>query len=194
MTGGEPVVRPDFFEISSTPGTWDSPSGSTRTAIWWTARRARKLKEIHTFEVEISIHGAKAETHDRLTGIRGSFDRVISALENLQKYRIKTNLKCPITHLNQDELWGIWDIATRFGTSISFDPVITPRDDGDKSPLGMAATKDFLVKFFSDEYKGYGTGDVTKRDDTVVGPIAAPGAPPSRSIPTGALPLRSVAA
>jgi hypothetical protein len=66
-------------------------------------------------------------------------------------------------------LWGIWDIATKYGASISFDPVITPRDDGDKSPLEMAATKDFLVRFFSDEYKELRYGrDVTKRDDSVV--------------------------
>jgi len=169
MTGGEPMVRPDFWEICKYARHLGFALRLYTNGYLVDEERARKLKEIHTFEVEISIHGARPESHDKLTGIRGSFDRVISALENLQKYRIKTNLKCPITHLNQGELWGIWDIATKYGASISFDPVITPRDDGDKSPLEMAATKDFLVRFFSDEFKELRYGrDVTKRDDSVV--------------------------
>jgi MoaA/NifB/PqqE/SkfB family radical SAM enzyme len=147
------MVRPDFFEICQYARHLGFAIRIYSNGYLIDEERARKLKEIHTFEVEISIHGARPETHDRLTGIRGSFDRVISALENLQKYRIKTNLKCPITHLNQGELWGIWEIAGKYGTSIAFDPVITPRDDGDKSPLAMAATKEFLARFFSDEYK-----------------------------------------
>ena len=169
MTGGEPMVRPDFFEIARSARELGFAIRIYSNGYLIDAERAKKLKELHTFEVEISIHGARAETHDTLTGIRGSFDKVISALDNLQKNRIKTNLKCPVTHLNQNELWEIWEIGKRFGSSIAFDPVITPRDDGDKSPLAMAATKEFLVRFFSEEFKELRYGrDVSKRDDTTI--------------------------
>lgn len=169
LTGGEPMVRPDFFDICRYARHLGFALRIYSNGYLIDDERARKLKEVHAFEVEISIHGAKAETHDRLTGIRGSFDKVIAAIANLQKHKIKTNLKCPVTHLNQDELWDIWGIAGKYGTSIAFDPVITPRDDGDKGPLAMSATKNFLTRFFSDEFKELRYGrDVSKRDDTVI--------------------------
>ena len=167
LTGGEPMVRPDFFEICEYARQLGFALRVYSNGYLIDEARAKRLKDVQTFEVEISIHGARPETHDRLTGIRGSFEKVLAALENLRTHKIKTNLKCPITHLNQEELWDIWEIANRFGTSIAFDPVITPRDDGDKGPLAMSSTKEFLARFFSDEYKPLRYGrEVTKRDDT----------------------------
>jgi radical SAM protein with 4Fe4S-binding SPASM domain len=169
LTGGEPMVRPDFFEICEYARHLGFALRVYSNGYLMDEERTRRLKEVHTFEVEISLHGARPETHDRLTGIRGSFEKTLAGLANLQKQKIKTNLKCPITHLNQDELWDVWAIANSYGCSITFDPVITPRDDGDKGPLAMAATKDFLVRFFSDEFKELRYGrDVTKRDNTVI--------------------------
>ena len=169
LTGGEPMVRPDFFDIATYARELGFAIRIYSNGYLIDEARARRLKEIHTFEIEISIHGARPETHDALTGIRGSFAKVISALENLQKYRIKTNLKCPITHLNQSELWEIHEIGKRYGSAVAFDPVITPRDDGDKSPLALSGTKEFLVRFFSDEFKELRYGrDVSKRDDTTI--------------------------
>ena len=41
-------------------------------------------------------------------------------------------------------------LAKVLGVMIVFDPVITPRDDGDKDPLGLMATDDFLKRYWSD--------------------------------------------
>jgi radical SAM protein with 4Fe4S-binding SPASM domain len=169
LTGGEPMVRSDFFEICDHARHLGFALRVYTNGYLVDEARARRLKQANIFEMEISIHGARPESHDTLTGIRGSFDRVIAALGHLQAQRIKTNLKCPITRLNQDELRDVWAIGERFGASVTFDPVITPRDDGDKSPLAMGATREFLVRFFSDEFKDLRYGrDVARRDDTVV--------------------------
>ena len=37
------------------------------------------------------------------------------------------------------------------GAFIIFDPVITPRDDGDKDPLRLMATDEFLTRYWSDD-------------------------------------------
>src|SRR5215510_3358143 len=114
LTGGEPMVRPDFFEIAAYARELGFALRVYSNGYLIDEARAKRLREVHPFEIEISIHGGKPETHDKLTGIRGSFVKVMQALENLQRERIRVNLKCPITHLNQDELWEIWDIGKRF--------------------------------------------------------------------------------
>ena len=166
LTGGEPMVRSDFWTICKKAREREFAIRIYTNGFLIDEQRAAKLKEFDPFEIEISIHGARPETHDKLTGIPGSLNRVVAALENLHKQGIKTNLKCPITQWNQDELWDIRAIGDRFDMAVIFDPVITPRDDGDRSPLHLQASRQFLIRYFSDEYRKLRYGKpVQKRDD-----------------------------
>jgi radical SAM protein with 4Fe4S-binding SPASM domain len=166
LTGGEPMVRPDFWKICRRTRELGFAIRLYTNGFLIDEKRASMLKEVNPFEIEISIHGAKPETHDKQTGIPGSLDRVIAALGHLHKVGLKTNLKCPITRWNQDELWDVRAIGDRYDMAVVFDPVITPRDDGDDSPLHLQATREFLVRYFSDEYRELRYGhEIQKRDD-----------------------------
>ena len=170
LTGGEPMVRPDFWKICEKAKTREFALRIYTNGFLIDAERARRLKEINPFEVEISIHGARPETHDKLTGIPGSLNKILSALEHLGREKIKTNLKCPITRWNQDELRDVRAIGDRYDMAVVFDPVITPRDDGDRSPLHLQATKEFLVRYFSAEFADLRYGrPILKRDDETIG-------------------------
>ena len=103
-------------------------------------------------EVEISIHGAKAETHDALTRIKGSFDKTMQGSRNLKEAGITVQLKCPITRLNQHELYQIRDIADDLGFFMTFDAVITPKDDGSLDPLALRPDEEFLQKYWGEWY------------------------------------------
>jgi radical SAM protein with 4Fe4S-binding SPASM domain len=169
LTGGEPLTRRDFFDIA-----WAGKRLGFSIRVYTNGYLidevvARKFKELMPFEIEISFHGATAETMDKLTGVPGSFDRVVRGIKFLRKYDLKVNMKCPITKWNQWEIRGIKDLAQSLGCHAEFDPVITPRDDGDTSPLALQADREFLEKLWSPEY-----ADVTReevpvpRDDITV--------------------------
>src|SRR5262245_38762753 len=113
LTGGEPMVRPDFWKILEGAVERGFATRIYTNGFLIDDEKAARLKALNPFELEISIHGARPETHDRLTGIPGSLARIITALEFLQKHRIKTNLKCPITRWNQDELRDVRAIGDR---------------------------------------------------------------------------------
>jgi MoaA/NifB/PqqE/SkfB family radical SAM enzyme len=112
----------------------------------------KRIKELSPMEVEISIHGARPETHEALTRIKGSFKRTIQAVENLKNAGIKVNLKTPITRLNQHELFDIRALGDRFGMHIAFDAVITPKDDGSLDPLSLRPDDEFLQKYWGEWY------------------------------------------
>ena len=121
------------------------------------------------FEVEISFHGSRPETMDKLTGVPGSYHRVLEGIKNLRKYDLKVNLKVPITKWNQWELRDLKTMADDLGCHAIFDPVITPRDDGDTSPLALQADREFLAKLWSPEYADLTHEEVpVPRDDTKV--------------------------
>jgi len=169
LSGGEPLTRPDFFDIA-----WAGKRLGFALRIYTNGYLvdeivARKLRDLMPFEIEISFHGARPETFDRLTGVPGSFERVLQGIRNLRKHDLKVNMKCPITRWNQWELREIKALAESLGCHAEFDPVITPRDDGDTSPLALQADREFLDKLWSPEYVDITHEEVpVPRNDTLV--------------------------
>jgi len=151
LTGGEPLVRKDFFDIARRARELGFALRIYTNGYLIDEPMAKKIREIaNPLEMEISIHGAKPETHERLTCVPGSLPRVIGAVRHLRAQGVKVNLKCPITRDNQDEVLDMYRLAQDLGAVIIFDPVITPRDDGDRDPLSLMATDEFLKRYWSD--------------------------------------------
>ncbi len=153
MTGGEALCHKDFFKIAA-EGRRLGMALRIYSNGYLLADKAmvKRVADLHPLEVEISIHGAKAETHDALTRIKGSFEKTMQGLRNLKEAGIKVQLKCPITKLNQSELFQIRDLADELGYFMTFDAVITPKDDGNLDPLALRPDDDFLQKYWGEWY------------------------------------------
>jgi len=73
ITGGEPLLRPDFFEVY----TYAKKKGFIITLFTngtlITPEIADYLVQWPPFKVEITLYGVTSETHESVTGIPGSF-------------------------------------------------------------------------------------------------------------------------
>jgi MoaA/NifB/PqqE/SkfB family radical SAM enzyme len=153
LTGGEALCHKDFFKIAAEVRRLGMALRIYSNGYLMADRKiVRKIKELDPMEVEISVHGSKAETHEALTKIKGSFARTIKAIRNLRKAGVKVLLKCPITRINQDELFDLKALADDLGCKIIFDAVITPKDDGSLDPLALRAGDDFVEKYWGEWY------------------------------------------
>jgi MoaA/NifB/PqqE/SkfB family radical SAM enzyme len=112
----------------------------------------KRIADLKPVEVEVSLHGSKAATHDALTRIKGSFEKTMQGLRNMRDAGIRVQLKTPITKLNQNELYEIRDLADELGYHVTFDAVITPKDDGNLDPLALRPDDDFLQKYWGEWY------------------------------------------
>lgn len=171
LSGGEPLVRRDFFEIAGRARALGFAIRIYTNAFLIDAAMARRIKEVaNPMEVEISIHGATPATHETLTCVPGSLRKVIDAVRFLRAEGVKVILKSPITRANQHEVLDLYGLAQELGATIIFDPVITPRDDGDKDPLAMMATDEFLKAYWTDDaYAG------ARQEEVPLPRIDAPG-------------------
>src|SRR5437867_1192449 len=116
LSGGEPLVRRDFFEIAREARNLGFAIRIYTNAYLIDEAMAKKIKDIvNPLELEISIHGGRPETHDKLTCVPGSFHRVVNAVKHLTSEGIKVNLKCPITRDNQDEVLELHRLARELG-------------------------------------------------------------------------------
>jgi MoaA/NifB/PqqE/SkfB family radical SAM enzyme len=104
------------------------------------ALAARIRDEADPFLVEVSLHGARAATHDRQTRVPGSFERLVANVGAMREAGLRVKLQAALTRWNEGEVEEMLDLAASLGAPLRFDPVVTPRDDGDLAPLELAAS------------------------------------------------------
>ena len=110
---------------------------------------ARRIQdEIDPYMIETSLHGCSAATHDRQTRVAGSFERLQNNLETLRNLGLRFKLNTTLTRWNEHQIEGMYEIADRFGVQLQIDPEVTPRDDGDLSPLDISPTASGLERLF----------------------------------------------
>lgn len=176
LTGGEPLARRDFFTLGHAARDLGFALRIYTNAHVIDERRADKIAAITPLEIETSIHGARPETHEALTRVPGSFERLVAAVRHLRRRGIKVNMKCPITRHNQDEVRAVKALGDELGAKVIFDAVITPRDNGDTSPLSLAATDEFLRAYWSEEMADLRPDPVIMpRDDSQIAAVCGTG-------------------
>lgn len=164
LTGGEALCHRDFYKIAGEVRRLGMALRIYSNGyLMADPKVVKKIKALQPMEVEISIHGARSETHDALTRIKGSFVKTVAAVRHLVEAGIKVNLKCPITRLNKDELYEVRDLADELGLFITFDAVITPKDDGDLDPLALRADEEFFEKYWAEHYAKLHRGKLPPR-------------------------------
>jgi len=149
LTGGEPLAHPDFFAIGGHARELGfcvrvkSNGHALRGAL---ARRLQR--EVDPFVVDVSLHGASAETHDRQTRVPGSFDRLLANVEEMLALGLRIKLNATLTCWNEGEIEGMFAIGDRFDLPLTVNPTVSPRDDGDRDPLQLSATRSGVLHFF----------------------------------------------
>ena len=97
-------------------------------------------------EVHVSVDGADAETHDRLRGQSGAFQRTVTALCRLRRDRDAAGSLFPrlalhtvLTRENVDQLAAIVRLAAALGaTRVDFDALVAYRPEQRVHALGLA--------------------------------------------------------
>lgn len=113
ITGGEPLLRPDFFEIMGYAHSLGYRWGMTSNATLITRDVAHRLAECGMRTVSVSIDGLP-ETHDRLRGLRGGYELAMAGVRNLIDEGAFRNVQVTtvVNHGNigqLDELFEIMD-------------------------------------------------------------------------------------
>ena len=138
LSGGEPLAHPDFFAI-----------GAKARELGFVTRIARRIRdEIDPFGIDISLHGATAETHDRQTRVPGSFDRLLRNLDILQALGLRFRINTTLTAWNEHELEAIHELVDSWGVRLNLGTTVVARDDGDQAPLDIAPSSVAISETF----------------------------------------------
>jgi len=108
FSGGEPLLRPDFFELAEyTAAKGIRPTLSTNGTLI-TREAAQNIKKIGVGYVGISLDGLR-EVNDRFRGKRGAFQAAMEGIQNCVAVGQRVGLRFTINRHNYLELDRIFD-------------------------------------------------------------------------------------
>ncbi|MEW6368615.1 MAG: radical SAM protein [Acidobacteriota bacterium] len=153
LAGGEPLAHRDFIELGVAARRLGFVVRIKSNGHALCGEMLRRIKtEIGPCQVEVSLHGARAETHDRQTRVPGSFSRLITNLSEMQSVGLCARLHSVLTRWNEEEVEEMSAIADGFGVQLRFDPEVTPRDDGDLLPLTIRPSREGMLRLYRIEF------------------------------------------
>ena len=115
LSGGEPLFRPDLFDI----GAYGVESGfrmalaTNGTLV--NGRVAAHIADTGFSRVAISLDGAIPATHDAFRGLPGSHELAVRGLRNLREEGVSVQINSTIAKHNVSELPALLDFALEIG-------------------------------------------------------------------------------
>lgn len=122
FTGGEPLLRNDIFDLLSYAKELKLITHLNTNGFFINNETAEKILLTGVDSINISLDGAKAETHDKIRGVSGAFDKVMFAVKTvvtLRKKRadnIRLKVVCVLDETNIDEVPDLIALSKDIGT------------------------------------------------------------------------------
>ncbi len=147
MTGGDPMIRPDFVEIYRHAVR----SGLLVTVFCngslVTDEIVNVFAEYPPRAVEVTLYGASQDTFEVVTQTAGSYAACMRGVERLRQAKARLRLKTMVLTVNQADLAALWQRADEMGVQFRHDcsiiPVVANGDNGNRSNAG-ATLRDTL--------------------------------------------------
>ncbi len=115
LSGGEPLRRPDIFDITQFAVQRKVPVALATNGTLVDSAMARAIVLSGIRRVSISLDGARAQTHDSFRKIPGSFDRAVHGFRELRELGMPVQLNVTLTRNNFLELEDLYKLALDLG-------------------------------------------------------------------------------
>lgn len=117
FTGGDPLMRPDLFELARyAVQEKNLPVSMTPSATPKVTKEAvRKAKEVGLSRWAFSLDGSSAAIHDHFRGTKGSFDLTMRGIEYLKELNIPIQVNTTVSNYNLNDLKSIADKVKDMG-------------------------------------------------------------------------------
>ncbi len=133
LTGGEPFVRKDFFEIYSEMKKMGLMVSINSNGSMLSGDVRRKLLEDPPVRMNISLYGGCTDTYRNMCG-KDAFDQVVENIRCLKEGGINLSISLSITPYNRQDLKKIYEIARELNVNVRSSSYMYPsiRVNGDQ--------------------------------------------------------------
>ena len=133
LTGGEPLLREDFFELYLYLKKKGLLISVFTNACLLTSEQIKFFRKYPPRDIEVTVYGVTQETYERVTRVSGSFKAFMRGLNLLLENSIRVRFKAMALRSNVQELPEIAAFCRKHTKDyFRFDPFLHLRFDGDR--------------------------------------------------------------
>lgn len=119
LTGGDPLMRADIFELIEYALSRKISVSITPSATPLVNRQSiRRLRDAGISRMAISVDGSDAATHDSNRGVAGSFDHSLDVLRMARELGVETQINTTLTPANVDQIEAMGELFGRLGIAL----------------------------------------------------------------------------
>lgn len=147
LTGGEVLTRKDFPEIYK----YIRMKGIMVEILTNATLIDDKIIDLFVnyppLKVDITIYGMTEETYEKVTRVKGSYKKFMTAIKKLKESNIPFELKTVVLTVNKDEVFLMKKFAEDMGIAFRYSFNISPMMNGDSSTIQYRISPEEAIKF-----------------------------------------------
>lgn len=133
LSGGDPFMHTDFMEVVRYCHLKDLNIRIFSNLLKMSDEVINELKQLNVVGVQVSLYSLRPAIHDRITNVRGSFDKTYRAIQHLLNAHIPVAISCPVMKDNYKEVAPLVSFAKRKGIELRTNSLILPQCDGNET-------------------------------------------------------------
>jgi len=150
FSGGEILVRKDFFEILEYARALMFCVKLKTNAVLIREREAARIRDLGVESIQVSIYSHRPEVHDAITLVPGSLKRSLNAIRFLKSQGLKVIIANVLMTQNMGDYSEVRALADELEVESTLDPTVTPMMDGNRSTLNLSVDNAALKRVFRD--------------------------------------------
>lgn len=157
IEGGEPFLRDDIIEIIQMADKCDFEYYVNTNGSMIDRNMAKRLGKTNIQQICISIDGPNAEIHDYCRGFKGSFDKVVSAINYLHEQGIYVRPIITLTKLNLSYFYSTLNTIKKLGANsatVMLLAIVGNANSSNNLHIEYDEWSDFLYKLSIDKLEG----------------------------------------
>jgi MoaA/NifB/PqqE/SkfB family radical SAM enzyme len=158
LTGGEPTIRKDIAELIrySKEIGYKTICIITNGMAFANEEFCRELVKNGLNDILFSLHGPNSQIHDNLTGVKGSFEKLIKAITNMKRLNIRCRSNTVVNGVNYKFLGDTAELLANLGIRIInfilFNPIVEAQSSDSDMNVTYEEASHYL-KVVIDKYK-----------------------------------------
>jgi len=143
LSGGEPLLRKDVFEIAAYGTSKGLRMALATNGIYINDETCSKIKESGIRIVSLSLDGSTPEIHDDFRKQPGAFEATLRAAEFLKNNDIEFLINSSFTKRNQDDIPNVYRLAKKIGAVAWYMFMIVPMGRGEELMAELISKEDY---------------------------------------------------
>lgn len=151
LTGGEPLVRPDIFELVEYASALGLKVAIATNGTLIDTKMAKRLKQAGVCDLAIGLDAATPELHDYIRNVPGTFKRTMQGIKACKELGMCLQINVTVMKYNYNEIPKILDLADDLQAQIVLLYQVVPQGRGKGDGLELtnaeyARLMDFVSK------------------------------------------------